>query len=154
MTAGAPATPAPAITSFDEDHAFLSNFYPSPVEWEGALYPTVENAFQAAKSLDPAARLPFRDCGPDEAKGLGGRLALRPGWDGMRVPLMAALLRAKFEIPALRRRLLATGTADLVNRNLYGDDFWGLCRGRGRNELGRLLMAVRAELATGRPLTP
>ena len=45
------------ILSFDGEFAFLSNFSPSLLEYEGLTYPTLEHAFQAAKSLDPARRI-------------------------------------------------------------------------------------------------
>ncbi len=46
----------------------------------------------------------------------------------------------------LAQRLLATGDAELVEGNNWGDRFWGICRGEGRNELGKILMKVRDEL--------
>lgn len=139
MTAAAP------ITDFAGDHFWLSNFFPSPVELDGALYVTVENAFQAAKTLDREARRAFETCGPDESKMRGMQVALRPDWEDVKLSVMLGLLREKFAIPALRRRLVATGQAEIVNRNVFGDTFWGVTRTGGRNELGRLLMQVRAE---------
>jgi predicted NAD-dependent protein-ADP-ribosyltransferase YbiA (DUF1768 family) len=38
------------IDRFDGEFAFLSNFAPCEVEFEGIIFPTVENAFQAAKT--------------------------------------------------------------------------------------------------------
>ena len=43
-----------AITIFDGEYAFLSNFYPSVFEWHGVVYPTVEHFFQAAKADNQA----------------------------------------------------------------------------------------------------
>lgn len=142
------ATPA-VIDDFAGPHAFLSNFFPSPVELDGALYVTVENAFQAAKTTDAEARRLFETCGPDEAKMRGMGVALRPDWESVKLAVMADLLRQKFTIPALQRRLAATAPAELVNRNIFGDTWWGVCRGEGRNALGRLLMEVRAEILAG-----
>lgn len=135
------------IDDFAGDYGWLSNFYPSPVEFEGALYITVENAFQAAKTRDLRARGLLRDCGPDEAKMRGLHVPLRSDWEDVRHAIMDGLLREKFAIPALRRRLLATGRRPLVNRNVFGDDYWGVCRGQGRNMLGEALMRIRAEIA-------
>jgi len=45
-----------AITSFNGKYEFLSNFYYSPVTYEGITYPTVEHAFQAAKTFDVTER--------------------------------------------------------------------------------------------------
>lgn len=141
------AATAPAITDFAGPHFWLSNFFPSPVEMDGALYVTVENAFQAAKTVDPVLRQDFETCSPDESKMRGMAVALRPDWEAVKLDIMLDLLRRKFAIPALGRRLAATGTAEIVNRNVFGDAFWGVTRSGGRNELGRLLMRVRAEVA-------
>lgn len=150
LTDTAPA----AITDFAGDHFWLSNFFPSPVEMDGALYVTVENAFQAAKTLDRDARRAFETCGADESKMRGMQVALRPDWEAVKSDIMLALLREKFAIPALGRRLIATGTAEIVNRNVFGDTFWGVTRAGGRNELGRLLMQVRAEIAAAAAAHP
>ncbi len=135
------------ILCFEGDHAFLSNFYPAPIDWQGLLFPTVEHAFQAAKCRDAVERRRFI-CGvAADVKQLGQTVSLRPDWDEVKPGLMLDLVRRKFEIPALARRLLATGRADLVEGNLWGDRYWGVCGGVGRNELGKILMRVREELA-------
>lgn len=41
--------------------------------------------------------------------------------------------------------LLKTGDEELVEGNTWGDTFWGVCKGKGRNELGKILMKVREE---------
>ena len=43
----------------------------------------------------------------------------------------------------LRKKLLETGDRYLEETNWWGDDFWGVCNGEGRNELGKILMKVR-----------
>ena len=45
------------INKFDGKYAFLSNFAESKISFEGLTYPTVEHAFQAAKTLDEEERL-------------------------------------------------------------------------------------------------
>ena len=60
---------------------------------------------------------------------------------------MRDLLRNKFSEPDLAARLLATGSTELIEGNNWNDTFWGVCRGRGRNMLGQLLMEVREEIA-------
>jgi predicted NAD-dependent protein-ADP-ribosyltransferase YbiA (DUF1768 family) len=49
-------TPLPPITSFQGDHAFLSNFFESPVQLDGLVALTAEHLFQALKTLDPDGR--------------------------------------------------------------------------------------------------
>lgn len=132
------------IGSFQGPFRFLSNFAPSPVRMRGLTYPTVEHAYQAAKTLDPEMRERIRACAtPGQAKRLGRNVALRDGWEEIKLDVMAACLRAKFAHAPLREMLLATGDAELVEGNTWGDRFWGVCRGEGANHLGRLLMAER-----------
>lgn len=38
------------INSFSGSHAFLSNFESAPIFYDGLSYPTVEHAYQAAKT--------------------------------------------------------------------------------------------------------
>lgn len=137
--------PKPAITSFTGEYRFLSNFYRVDVELgrDGDVYPTVENAYQAAKTTDRSERIPFRSCTPGQAKRMGRRLELRPDWEEVKVDIMRHLLRQKFASGPLARLLLATGDAELVEGNTWNDTFWGVCRGKGRNMLGKLLMETR-----------
>jgi len=143
------------IERFTGQHSFLSNFHPVVVELDGMTFPSVEHAFQAAKSLDPVDRARLaRALTPGHAKRLGRTLPLPPEWDTLRLEVMARLLAQKFRTPYLRRALLATGDAHLEEGNTWGDRFWGTCNGEGANHLGRMLMAVRAQLREEERLTP
>lgn len=135
------------IVEFQGEHRWLSNFWPAPVLMDGTSYPSVEHAYQAAKTLDFAERRRIRECAtPGEAKRAGRRVTVRSDWERAKVPIMRDLLRAKFVHSDLRRCLLATGTEQLVEGNRWGDTFWGVCRDVGQNWLGRLLMEIREEL--------
>ena len=137
------------INSFHGRYRFLSNYYTSPISYEGLTYPTLEAAFQAAKTTDPALRKQIAEAShPAEARRLGRRLKLRPDWNAMRVEVMRELLAAKFSDPELASQLLETGNATLIEGNPWGDTFWGVSRGQGRNMLGLLLMDLRSVLAT------
>lgn len=126
---------------------FLSNFFPSPVEFEGVIYPTVEHAYQAAKTLKRAERERLRQLTtPGAAKRASRRLTLRPDWDQVKLQVMKQLVWQKFTDPALRDRLLQTHPCPLIEENNWGDRFWGVCGRVGKNHLGRILMEVRAEL--------
>ena len=48
------------IPEFSGKYNFLSNFSNSPIKYEGIVYPTVEHAFQAAKTLNINKRLRLR----------------------------------------------------------------------------------------------
>ena len=133
------------IDSFETpEHRFLSNFYPATIQHEGLVYPTVENAYQAAKCLDPKERLPFLRCGPGTAKRLGRAVYCRPDWERVKLRTMAILLRIKFLSRPLRQQLLDTGDAELIEGNTWGDTYWGVYQGNGFNHLGQLLMMERS----------
>jgi ribA/ribD-fused uncharacterized protein len=81
------------------------------------------------------------------AKKLGQSCKLIGDWEDLKIVIMRELLFLKFALPSLRASLLETGDADLIEGNTWGDTFWGVCRGRGQNWLGKLLMEVRAEIS-------
>jgi ribA/ribD-fused uncharacterized protein len=136
------------ITSFFGDYRFLSNFYPAQILMDGEWYETVEHAYQAAKTLDPRERDVIRAADtPGRAKRLARHITLRHNWEAIKLTVMEDLVRQKFlRYVHLRRRLLATGDAELIEGNVWGDEFWGVCDGEGENHLGRILMKVRSEL--------
>lgn len=142
----------PSITEFKGRYHFLSNFYILRIEYEGVTYASVEHAFQATKTLDPEQRRNIRNCKrPGEARTLGRnrkKTTARPGWDDMRIGVMRDILQIKFSVPYLRFQLIRTGDAELIEGNTWHDYFWGVCNGKGENNLGKLLMEIRAELIT------
>ena len=146
---GARIVDGPPITSFRGEHAFLSNFHEAPVTIEGITYPTAEHAFQAMKSTDPAVRREIAGLrNAAEAKRRGGSIPLAGRrWSEIREDVMLTILRAKFKDPELAARLKATGSARLVEGNNWGDTFWGMSGGKGKNVLGEILMRIREELA-------
>ena len=140
------------IDFFDGEYAFLSNFYNASCIFEEKLYPTVEHAFQAAKSLDHAERDWIAAAGsPGLAKRLGRRINLRPDWEKVKFNVMEECLRSKFADSVLKQKLLATGDEELVEGNYWHDNTWGNCSCEkckdivGRNMLGNILMKLRTE---------
>lgn len=109
-------------------------------------YPSVEHAYQAAKTTVPQERAKIaRLATPGEAKRAGRRVTLRPDWDAIKLDVMRGLLLQKFTYPDLGRALLETKPAELIEGNSWHDTFWGvdLTTGRGENHLGKLLMEIR-----------
>jgi ribA/ribD-fused uncharacterized protein len=145
------------ITAFRGAWSFLSNFHPAVLIWDNITYPTSEHAFNAGKTVDPAARQWVADAPTArEAKARGRSVDLRMGWDAaVRYQVMASVLHAKFTCRQERiSLLLGTGDALLVEGNTWHDQHWGdcscgrrSCTGAGANHLGRMLMELRAELA-------
>ncbi|MDZ4344103.1 MAG: NADAR family protein [Candidatus Binatia bacterium] len=137
------------VQGFKDEYRWLSNFWPSPVLLYGKKYPSVENAYQAAKTLDKKARKPFETCKPGEAKRAGKALPLRDDWHDVKISVMRDLLQQKFHpCGSLSKKLLATGDAKLMEGNNWNDRYWGVSPvgGVGLNLLGILLMDVRQDL--------
>lgn len=132
------------INSFSGEFGFLSNFTPSEVMWMGVRYPTVEHAYQAAKSRDEVVRRSFAYLEtPGKAKREGRKIEIRDDWESIKVNVMRTLLIQKFSDPDLLAKLKATAPHELVEGNWWNDTFWGVCRGVGKNTLGKLLMEIR-----------
>jgi ribA/ribD-fused uncharacterized protein len=135
------------IDSFTGDHRFLSNFYLCTVRYLGQEFPSVEHAFQAAKATNSTDRERIRKClTPKDAKRLGRVIKLREDWESVKIAHMEMFVEEKFKEPELRQWLLATGDAELVEGNSWGDRFWGKYNGVGENHLGRILMKARARI--------
>ena len=115
------------------------------------VFPTVEHAYQAAKTLDMKQRkeialIPT----PAKAKRAGRKVDLRPDWDTVKIDIMRDLVWQKFRFhPDLQDALLDTGNLVLEDGNHWNDGFWGICppnSGNGENHLGQILMEVRSNL--------
>ena len=135
------------IDRFRGEFDWLSNFFLCQVEFEGMNFSNVEAAFQAAKTLDMEERESFFGLSGGQAKRLGRRVELRSDWEEVKIDIMRQVLKSKFtQNPELREKLIATGDTELIEGNNWNDRFWGVCRGVGKNHLGKLLMEIRAEL--------
>lgn len=143
--------------SFSGPMAWASNFDTKAGSfWVPALQADAdsgEHGFNALKTLIKAEQAKVLGAAsPGAAKKAGRRVSLRPDWDGgVRVAAMSHVLRAKFSLPMMEQNLLATGSQILVETNYWHDQFWGDCycakhaHVPGKNMLGELLMAIRAQ---------
>lgn len=142
------------INNFDDKYRFLSNFSHSTIMYEGIEYPTIEHAFQAAKTFDVKQRQQIANLKtPGEAKRAGRReVVLRKDWEEVKDGIMYELLKEKFKNPELKSKLLDTGDEFLEEGTMWHDNYWGNCYCEkckdivGKNILGKLLMKVRDEL--------
>lgn len=139
--------PKEKIDKFEGEYYFLSNFsehgftYPKDHNY----YKTNEHFFQAMKVKDQRERQRIIDAKtPSEAKKIGRKVNLRNDWEDIKVNVMKKGLLMKFNSnPAIRRKLLSTGDAELIEGNNWGDTFWGKVNGEGKNMLGKCLMELR-----------
>lgn len=140
------------IDGFKGQYSFLSNFCMDmkPVLLDGQPYPSVEHAYQAAKTQSRDHRKYIQLCAtPGLAKRVGRKVPMDENWElgdpPMKRQVMLDLVRQKFQQRGLRVSLEATGDQELVEVNWWGDTYWGVCTGVGENHLGKILMQVRAE---------
>ena len=139
------------ILYFRGKYHFLSNFYPSELEMDGQTFPTVEHAYQAAKSNSFTEQEWIRSSAtPGIAKRRGREVSLRKDWEEVKIEIMTDLIWLKFEQNlGLRKMLLDTGSVVLVEGNFWHDNIWGACfcsectEKKGKNMLGFILMMVR-----------
>jgi ribA/ribD-fused uncharacterized protein len=133
------------VRGFFGDYRFLSNFYIAPMEVNGKLYESNEHFFQASKADNELDHEYVRTApSPGMAKHRGKRIPLREDWNKVRLEVMLEGLVAKFEQhPELGEKLARTSPGHLEETNHWNDQFWGVCNGKGCNNLGKLLMFVR-----------
>lgn len=136
--------------SVTAEYGELSNFAPYPITLKGKRWPTSEHYFQAQKFASKRDQEEVRGANTPMIAARMGRdrkRKLRRDWERVKIGVMREAVEAKFrQHDDLRALLLATGDAKLVEHT-DNDDFWGDGGdGSGRNELGRILMAVREAL--------
>jgi len=138
-----------SVLGFFGKYDFLSNFYPTPVWFEGMCYLSSENAYQAAKVVDDD-RIPFTAMSPAESKkawrSCRQNYMSPAAWDKVKYDIMARILFEKFtDNTELREKLLLTGDRELSEYNWWKDTYWGydVNLQQGDNNLGKLLMYIR-----------
>lgn len=106
------------INGFFGKWRFLSNFWECPITFEGLEYPSVENAYQAAKTLDIEVRKQFQNITPKESKSLGKKTEIRGDWESVKLDIMLHLSLEKFtRHPDLGTQLIETDDSYLEESN-------------------------------------
>lgn len=133
------------IASFQGEYRWLSNFWYCTID---GRYTTIEHLYQASKTLNKDEQKKILNAStPAIAKRLGRYVTLRSDWNEIKIKVMTQLVTKKFKQNLdLQKKLLATGSEQLIEGNGWGDTFWGVCNGRGANHLGEILMEVRASI--------
>lgn len=149
------------IGPFRDEYRWLSNFWESPIVIGGYTWETTEHFYQASKSAELEDFRSIRGLEtPGEAKRAGARIKARSDWDEVKTSFMRVASFSKFsQNRELADRLLSTGDEEIVELNHWHDNFWGRCTCEaceansditGKNNLGRILMDVRAHLVSVR----
>ena len=130
----------------------FDNFSSFKVEWNGYLFSSVEEAYQAASFMGSDEELVEKikkSHSADEAQRISyaNRDKRREDWDDVKISIMEELLRLKIEQnPYVKKKLLQTEDYMIVEDSPK-DDFWGWGPNRdGQNNLGKLWMKLREEL--------
>jgi N-glycosidase YbiA len=136
--------------SLREPYGEFSNFAPFPFTLNARRWPTSEHFFQAQKFAGTPHEEEIRRAkSPMIAARMGRsrKRPLRPDWERVKDAVMLDALRAKFgRHEDLRKLLLATGEAELIEHTT-NDSYWGDGGdGSGQNKLGILLMKLRSEM--------
>ena len=150
----------PALNEFKE----FSNMHEAPFQIEGQTFPTVEHYFQWSKARQfgdatTQAKI-LKTSSPKTVKSLGKKVTgfKEDEWDEKKDQVMAAALKAKFmQHPELLKKLRDTGTRRIAEADPRSK-YWGIGtsaetskakdpeRWPGKNKMGQLLEALRAEL--------
>jgi ribA/ribD-fused uncharacterized protein len=132
------------IESFHGEHRYLSNFWPVEIKYNGLIFKSVESAYQASKCKDKEDMHMFSDLSAYDAKKLGRKIEIREDWEDVRIDIMKDLIALKFHPESnLLNALVRTYPNKIVEGNHWNDTFWGICRGEGENNLGKILMEHR-----------
>ncbi len=126
---------------------WFSNSLPcdSPMMDEtGTFYETVENYYQAHKSLDRKVRYTISRMTPRNAKRAGRTITIRSDWDVVKLDVMERALRLKFATGTTWFKKLMESEGPIIEWNNWGDQFWGKTMdGVGENNLGKILEKIR-----------
>lgn len=133
-----------------QDYGSLSNSAPFPISLDSKMWYTAEHYFQARKFHDVQVQKQIQQTrAASEIIWIANnpKLRVRRDWDLVKLDFMRTAVRAKFtQITSLKKLLINTGDAILIDHSeedLYWSDGGD---GSGRNMLGVVLMEIRDEL--------
>ena len=129
---------------------FLSNLFKTPITFEGKEFPTSEHAYQSGKFANEETREWVMKAHAPHLVAIVAHGLFKwdvvKSWSKMRFERMEKILFIKFSDPELKKKLLNTNNAILIENSTM-DNIWGTGpKGTGKNMLGKLLMKVRKEI--------
>lgn len=109
----------------DPTARYLSNFTEAPVEYNGVVFPSIENAFQAAKyahSTQPHLFAELASMTPAEAKSAGSKSGMKKRgatldlstWNNLSPRVMKQLVEQRMKTDARYKELILQGRRDGV----------------------------------------
>ena len=135
------------INDFRGEYYFLNGLYNSPIEYNGLNFVCSESAFFAQKFDNSDVRELFTKLDGIDACKEEEKWKPRDGWEELETAVMYNVTWCKFtQNEKLKRMLLDTEDAFLIDVNDYGDEKWGIYNGKGDNRRGFILMNIRSRL--------
>lgn len=131
---------------FVGNYRWLSNFWPCEIAFGEYVFASSEAAYQAAKFRSrPDIVRKFVRIPAKKAKELCKQFTVDKNFDEeAKLDVMRKIVYQKFKQNRyLQYKLVMTGKKTLQEINSWGDVFWGVCNGVGKNHLGKILMEVR-----------
>lgn len=134
----------------DGEYGCFSNFSRHHLFLKDKIWKTSEHYFQAQKfaGTEFEEKVRLAPTAKESANlGRNRKFPLRRDWEEVKDDIMREALRAKFtQDKDLKKILIETGDAELVEHTA-NDNYWGDGGdGSGKNMLGKLLMELREEL--------
>jgi len=135
----------------DKPYGVFSNFYLSPFQMNGLTWKTTEHYFQAMKFEGTKHFYLINEVEKPMMAAHMGKERFRPlrsDWETVKDSIMYRALKAKFDSKEdLKKILLSTGDAQLIEHT-SNDNYWADGGdGTGLNKLGVLLMKLRNSYA-------
>lgn len=137
------------IKQFKGEYNWLSNMSAiKPFIEDGISYNSVENYYQAMKTLSIGRRLQISKMKPHDSKSVGRALTLRDDWEDVKDDVMRKALEIKFGQIYYKNLLINTGIMEIVEGNYWNDKYWGFClkTNKGQNKLGQFITEIRTRI--------
>ena len=139
------------IDYFTGYFSFLSNNYLTPVYYDGIIFQSVWHAYYANKTEDKNIHKKILNCENfQNLLSLAFRIKDPENWENKKFQIMEKLVRDKFRRnKEISEKLILTENRELVNTLIEYNEknlFWGVYKGKGENNLGRILTKIREDL--------
>ena len=142
------------FTINDKRYPNLANSATCRVQYKHRVFSSVDAAYCAASVEGSQPIDDFIYVSSSQAKAMVRNMRKRSDWHSVNWDIMHELVLNKFtNNPTSKKELLSTADTLLIYVNREHDNFWGSCNcsrcadTAGQNELGKILMLVRAELS-------
>lgn len=137
------------LTFTTPEHRWLSNMTYVNIQYDGVIYPSTENFYQAMKYKEKTVRKHISKLRPHEAKKFSKENSMTSQvFEEKKLQIMEYAQKQKYSQEPFKSKLLATGDVLLEEGNWWGDKFWGvdIKTRQGENHLGKIIMKIRDQL--------